>query len=85
MAREGWTFVSGAPASGERVALPSNAAPGLTPAPGWVVESSTGAGRASLRLLDLEEGVGWYAETLGALPLGWRDGRLEEGSVWLVP
>ena len=85
MAREGWTFVSDAPASGERVALPSNAAPGLTPGPGWVVESSTGAGRGSLRLLDLEEGVGWYAETLGALPLGWRDGRLEEGSVWLVP
>lgn len=85
MSKEGWTFLSGAPRAGERVALPANAAPGLSPQPGWTVESSTGAGRGSLRLLDLEEGVGWYAETLGALPLGWRDGRLEEGSVWLVP
>jgi len=29
--------------------------------------------------------IGWYAETLGALPLGWSAEPLEEVVTWRVP
>ena len=35
-------------------------------------------------LIDQENSVGYYAETLGFWPLGWKKGPLEEFRIWTV-
>ncbi len=83
MEQAGWTFRATPPAEG-LVAIPENASPGFGPGEGWEAVAHGGAGLGRLRVLDLAQGVGFYAETLGPLPLGWRPGRLEEVTLWRV-
>jgi hypothetical protein len=74
---EGWT----AGGAGGVLAAARNASPGPLPAD-FVEEGRFASGPGfPLRLVDLEAGVGFYAETLGALPVGWGRGPLEEGRV----
>lgn len=84
MEQEGWTFAAAPPVAGTLVALPLQASPGFGAGPGWEAVAHASAGLGGLRVLDLGEGVGYDAETLGPLPLGWRPGRLEEGALWRV-
>lgn len=85
MERAGWTFRASPPTEG-RVAIPRNAGPGYGPDPEWIFDGAMEL-RATegLRLLDLPSGVGFYAETLGPLPLGWSAAPLEEVTLWQVP
>jgi 4-amino-4-deoxy-L-arabinose transferase-like glycosyltransferase len=81
----GWRLLSThAPVSGDIVAGITEAAPAELPG-GWTEEGRLRAGRFPLRVVDSAHGVGLYGETIGPLPLGWRDGPLEEAVLWRVP
>lgn len=84
MERAGWTFVASPPAPGALAAVPANAGPSWGPTEGWEEVGRASAGEGGLRVLDLEGGVGLYAETLGPLPFGLRSGPLEEVALWRV-
>ncbi len=63
---------------GTRVAVPTHASPGPVPE-NWVeIERQESAGGPGLRLVDLERGVGWHADTLGAMPFWFGGGPHEE-------
>ena len=88
--RAGWRYATppehgGELPSGAIVVGPSHAAPGALP---WdrLVELETIESPSSLplRINDSTGGVGWYAETLGALPIGWRPAPLDEVTVYRV-
>jgi 4-amino-4-deoxy-L-arabinose transferase-like glycosyltransferase len=81
----GWTFLAGdAPPSGSWVAGPMESSPQALPE-SWVATETMAAGGLPLRVVDSANGVGLYGETIGALPLGWRSGPLEEAVLWRVP
>lgn len=81
----GWRFTApGDPLpAGAVVAAPRWASPGPLETEGATPLLRVSAGQGRLRLLDA--GVGYYAETLGPLPLGWRSGPLEEVVLWRSP
>ena len=63
---------------GTRVAVPTHASPGPVPE-NWIeLESQRSSGGAALRLVDLERGVGWHADTLGTMPFWFAGGPYEE-------
>ena len=64
-------------AAGVTVAVPSNASPGPVPESWEVLENRASPPSKALRLIDLERGVGWHAETLGPLPFWIGEGPLE--------
>jgi hypothetical protein len=88
MEQAGWTQLppedqGGHLPSGAIVVGPSHAAPGALP---WerletlqVLEADD---RLPLRLSDSVGRVGWYGETMGALPIGWRRAALDEVTVY---
>jgi len=85
MDREGWRLLSThTPEPGAIVAGVTEAAPAALPE-GWVEQARLRAGRFPLRVVDSVEGIGLYGETIGPMPLGWRDGPLEEAVLWRVP
>lgn len=79
MQAQGATFWSSdeALAAGVTVAVPTNASPGPVPKAWEVVENRASPPLRALRLIDLERGVGWHAETLGPLPFWIGEGPLE--------
>ena len=87
MEQQGWRFWSPEQTlpPGALLAVPANASPAAPP-PGWTptlhVESTR---RWPLRLIDLEQGVGYHAETLGPAPIGWSAGPLEQANLGRVP
>jgi hypothetical protein len=81
----GWTWWDGsALPPGSLVISATQAAPRALPGT-WLELGRDARGRAPLRLLRAEAGVGLYGETLGALPLGAPGGMLEEAILWQVP
>jgi len=85
LADSGWTFwVPGEALEGEVFAAPMHASPAPLPAglsPLSVLESPD---HFPLKLIDLERGVGYHAETLGALPFGWSDTPLETLTLYQI-
>lgn len=80
MREKGWTYHSPAPLPpGSLIAVPKHASPGLHPEGEqlWAGEF----GGPGLRLVDLEQGVGYHAETLGPRPLAWSEGPLASGQL----
>ncbi len=70
MRKAGWTYRAEGPLpEGTLLARPTHASPGLN-AQGAVLWQGA-LGEPGLRLVDLEQGVGYHAETLGARPLAW--------------
>lgn len=71
--------------SGSWVVVADNASPGAVPTdtlePMRRVVSDD---LFPLRVVDVDAGIGLYAETLGALPFGWSDGPLEGATVYRV-
>lgn len=86
MQAHGWRFFSPEErlAPGERLAVPTVSSPAERPA-GLLPLRRAEAGEGALRLNDPRLGVGYDAETLGPLPLGWGQGPLEVGGVWEAP
>ena len=85
MDRQGWRLLSThPPRPGDVVAGVTESAPAALPE-GWVELGRLRAGRFPLRVVDSAHGIGLYGETIGPMPLGWRDGPLEEAVLWRVP
>jgi hypothetical protein len=85
MDAHGWDFYTGEPASGTLVAAPTNSSPGALPA-GWTEVTKLHADSDfPVRVVHDSMQIGLYAETLGALPVGWADGPVEEVTLWRVP
>ncbi len=85
----GWTFCGtlqdmNALPSGSLIASPVHSSPGELPA-GLEPVHSASFGWSPVRLIDAEQGVGWYGESLGVLPVSWHPGPLEVGRVWRLP
>lgn len=90
MERAGWRYAvppehGGELPSGAVVVGPSHAAPGALP---WErleeLETIPASSNLPLRINDSVGQVGWYGETLGALPMGWRRAPLDEVTVYQV-
>jgi hypothetical protein len=79
LSRAGWEFwVAGEPlAPGQLFVAPRHASPAAPPEGLEEVEVLESSDRFPLRVIDLERGVGYHAETLGMLPLGWARDPLE--------
>lgn len=86
MQAQGATFWSpGEPLeSGSILIVPTHSSPAPVP-PGLVAIDEVHAGEGRLRLVDLEVGIGYHAETLGPLPLGLGDSPRERATVYRVP
>jgi len=81
----GLTFYAGPVPSGSLIAAPVHSSPGELP-PGLLEVGRVSADEAAgLRLIAESAQIGMYAETMGALPLGWSSEPLEEVVVWRVP
>jgi hypothetical protein len=85
-----WSFASGMQDRGARfwssdedlpkgtlVAVPVHASPGPVPESWEELSRTPSEGGAGLRLIDLEHGVGWHADTLGPLPFWYGEGPYE--------
>ena len=84
MAHHGWTFYTGQAPHGAVVVAPTHGSPGALPS-GWEeIGRSAVTAAFPLRLVDDPNHVGLYAETLGASPLGWGQGPVEEVITWRV-
>ncbi len=88
--REGWRYAvppqhGGELPAGAIVVGPSHAAPGALP---WErleeLEVIPAPSDLPLRINDSFGRVGWYGETLGALPVGWRRAPLDEVTIYRV-
>lgn len=81
----GVQFFTGSAPSGSRIAAPVHSSPGELP-PGLIEVGRISADESTgLRMIAETAQIGWYAETLGALPLGWSAEPLEEVVTWRVP
>ena len=81
----GLVFFSGDAPSGSIIAAPRHSSPGELPAGLIEVGRVKAEESAGLRLVGETAQVGMYAETLGALPVGWSSEPLEEVVLWRVP
>ena len=85
----GWTFcgtladMQDLP-SGSVIAAPVHSSPGELPE-GLVPGHTAAFGWSPIRLVDAPEGVAWYGESLGAQPVSWHPGPLEQVATWTVP
>ena len=81
----GVTFFTGDAPSGSVIIAPTHSSPGVLPA-GLVevgrISADEGFGP---RVLNEPLQIGLYAETLGALPMGWSTAAIEEVIAWRVP
>ena len=85
MDAHGWRFYTGDAPSGAIVAAPTNSSPGAVPE-GWrVLDGIETSHHDGLRVVHDSLQIGLYAETLGALPVGWASGPMEEVTLWQVP
>jgi hypothetical protein len=85
MAGAGVRFFTGDAASGSIIVAPIHSSPGALPA-GLVEIGRISADEAfGPRVLNESLQIGLYAETLGALPMGWSDAPIEEVIAWQVP
>jgi hypothetical protein len=87
MAREGWeAWVPGEELpAGTVLAVPVHSGPALVPIERLtLLDEIVSTDRMGFRLLDLEEGVGYHAETLGPLPFGWVRAPLERVRLYEV-
>lgn len=85
MEQAGWTVVTPDETleTGTLVAVPRNG--GGFVGEGWqAVETYEADDPWKVRVVELEEGVGYHAETLGPLPVGWSNGPLEAVTVYRV-
>ncbi len=74
-----------APQVGEWVVVVDNASPGAVDTTGWEpVRRIESDDQFPLRVNDPGRNVSLYAETLGTLPLGWSEGRLEGATLYKV-
>ena len=81
----GVTFFAGEAPSGSIIAGPIHSSPGALPAGLEEVGRVTADESLGLRLVAESAQIGMYAETLGALPVGWSSEPLEEVILWRVP
>ncbi len=81
----GLIFFSGDAPSGSIIAAPRHSSPGELPAGLVEVGRVTAEESTGLRLVGETAQIGMYAETLGALPVGWSSEPLEEVVLWRVP
>jgi hypothetical protein len=84
MADHGWTFFTGSAPVGSVVASPTHGSPGELPAHWEEIGRHSAPADLPLRVVDDPHMVGLYAETLGARPIGWRAGSVEEVVLWRV-
>ena len=88
--RAGWRYLGPAGLAGELpmgavVVAPLNAGAGVLPLERLRhLDTLRSSDRFPLRLVDVPGGIGYYGETLGALPVGWRVAPLEEVGVFEV-
>mgnify|MGYP002033720709 CR=1 FL=1 len=85
MDRAGVEFFTGDAPSGSVIAAPTHSSPGELPT--GLVEVGRISAEESFgpRVLNESLQIGLYAETLGALPIGWSDMPIEEVVAWQVP
>ena len=81
----GVQFFTGSAPSGSLVAAPVHSSPGELPSGLIEVGRISADESTGLRVVAESAQIGWYAETLGALPLGWSNEPLEEVVTWRVP
>ncbi len=87
MAREGWEmWVPGEELpAGTLLAVPVHSGPGVVPSERLtLLAEEVSTDTLGLRLVDLEHGVGYHAETLGVLPFGWVKAPLERVRIYEV-
>ncbi len=84
MQQHGWTFYTGDAPPGSIVVAPIHGSPGELPSEWEQVRRFSVSSSLPLRLVDDTTQVGLYAETLGVIPIGWREGPLEEVVAWRV-
>ncbi len=83
MRKSGWTYHSPAPLpAGTLLAVPTHASPSIQ-GQGELLFAAD-VGESGLRLVDLEQGVGYHAETLGPRPFAWSRGPLASGQLFRV-
>ena len=81
----GVTFFTGDAPSGSIIVGPKHSSPGELPAGLIEVGRISAEESFGLRVLNESLQIGLYAETLGALPVGWSDEPIEEVVAWQVP
>jgi 4-amino-4-deoxy-L-arabinose transferase-like glycosyltransferase len=84
MEAHGWTFYTGDAPAGAVVVAPTHGSPGELPQHWERLGDHRVDGSLPIRVVDDPHQVGLYAETLGALPLGWGAGPIEEVVAWRV-
>ena len=86
MQEQGWTFWSPEEylQPGTFVAAPAHSSPGPRTLDLVLVEELDSGEASALRLVDLEWGVGYHAETLGPLPFAWTEGPRERMQILQV-
>lgn len=87
MDREGWqAWVPGEPLeAGTVLAVPVHSGPAPVPVDRLtLLAEEVSTDTLGLRIVDLEEGIGYHAETLGALPFGWVRAPLERVRIYEV-
>ena len=81
----GVPFYTGSGASGDIVVAPLHSSPGELPGDGIEIGRMAAEDGFPLRVVQDGSQVGLYAETLGALPLGWSTKPVEEVVAWQIP
>ncbi len=87
MTEDGHTFWSpGEPlSSGDVLIVPTHSSPAPIPEGLVPIDEVHSTTAGSFRLVDLEVGIGYHAETLGPLPLGFGEGPRESARVYRAP
>ena len=81
----GWSFYTDDVKSGQIVVGPTHGSPGALPKDWVEVERIESSDTFGLRVVHDGAQIGLYAETLGALPVGWSTDPMEEVTAWQVP
>ncbi len=84
MAQHGWTFYTGTAPAGAVVAAPTHGSPGELPVHWEEIDRLSETTALPVRVVDEPHQIGLYAETLGATPIGWSVGPVEEVIAWRV-
>ncbi len=86
MQERGWSFASPEEHLDPHsfLAVPTHSSPGPLNLDVHLVEVLSSSDQGQLRLIDLDHGVGYHAETLGPLPFAWVSGPRESLSLYQV-